>query len=297
MPKHFPHIQKTIYHEGIYPLGYDAAHLQHSSTADGSSFSLGANNPLSITRVPISMSPHLPCPSPPLPLRMTVIKSFIHQSCLRYSNWSITRAEGCSVREAVLLRVGLNVPRYRTWMSVHQPHALTWVYTLCFFSADKETKSNQLGLILLRGREEKEREMGWHTSDPHKAAVQAAGQVATAKQHVLLRAESEDVEVKSRHYFCHLATPKDWISSRSELGDRFVQVLARSPSLQWQIAKGFLIYSLGLSIKLLNANFFLSDTCTQVPTPHLMSTTISVIRETHFILNCLPISNTVTMNT
>lgn len=125
MPKHFPHIQKTIYHEGIYPLGYDAAHLQHSSTADGSSFSLGANNPLSITRVPISMSPHLPCPSPPLPLRMTVIKSFIHQSCLRYSNWSITRAEGCSVREAVLLRVGLSVPHYRTWMSVHQPHALT----------------------------------------------------------------------------------------------------------------------------------------------------------------------------
>lgn len=125
MPKHFPHIQKIIYHEGIYPLGYDAAHLQHPSTANGSSFSLGANNPLSITRVPISTSPHLPHPSPPLPLQMTVIKSFVHQSCLRYSNCSITRAEGCSVREAVLLRVGLSVPRHRTWMSVHQPHALT----------------------------------------------------------------------------------------------------------------------------------------------------------------------------
>lgn len=121
MPKHFPHIQKIIYHEGIYPLGYDAAHLRHPSTADGSSFSLGANNPLSITRVQISTSPRLPRPSPPLPLQMTVIKSFIHQSCLRYSNCSITRAEGCSVRQAVLLGVGSSVPHHCAWMSVCSP--------------------------------------------------------------------------------------------------------------------------------------------------------------------------------
>ena len=89
------------------------------------------------------------------------------------------------------------------------------VHTL-LFSGDKEIKSNQLRLILPRRREEKESETSWHTSDLHKAAVQAGGLVATVKQCVLLWAESENVEVKKQtlplppHYPQQLNTLQKW---------------------------------------------------------------------------------------
>lgn len=144
MPKHFPHVQKAIYNGYIHPLGCDPAHLQHQhlGTDDGLSFSLGDNNPPSITQVQIPTSPHLPHPSAPLPIQMTVITSFIRQSCLWYRNCSITGAEGCSMREAAPLGVWLSVPHHCSWKSLHQPHTLTWVHTLCCFLLTK--KSSQI---------------------------------------------------------------------------------------------------------------------------------------------------------
>lgn len=136
-------------------------------------------------------------------------------------------------------------------------------------------------------------------SDPCKVAVQAGGRATTAKQHVLLQAESEDVEAKKQTLPLPPHCPQGLNTLQKGVGASFGQDLARSLSLQWQIVKGFIVYSLGLSIKLLNANFSLSlslsDTYTQVLTPHLMSTKISVMN--HFILNFLPTSNSVTMNT
>lgn len=80
----------------------------------------------------------------------------------------------------------------------------------------------------------------------------------TAKQHVLLQAESEDVEVKKQTLPLPPHCPQGLNILQKGVGASFGQDLARSLSLQWQIMKGFMVYSLGLSIKLLNANFFLS---------------------------------------
>lgn len=95
-------------------------------------------------------------------------------------------------------------------------------------------------------------------SDPCKVAVQAGGRATTAKQHVLLQAESEDVEAKKQTLPLPPHCPQGLNTLQKGVGASFGQDLARSLSLQWQIVKGFIVYSLGLSIKLLNANFSLS---------------------------------------
>lgn len=161
----FLYIWKTIYHEGIYPLWCNPAHLQyqHPSTADGLSFSLGDNNPPSITQVQTPMSPHLTHPSPPLPLQVTVIKSFIRQGCQRYSNCSVTGAAGCRWGRLRCWERVNPVPHHRTWMSVHQPRSLTWVYALCFSTVTKKPSQINWGRLFW----EREKAEGVRWTDTH----------------------------------------------------------------------------------------------------------------------------------
>lgn len=107
-----------------------------------------------------------------------------------YGGRGVQREGGCAVGSGIKCSSQLH-------LDICAPASHLSVRAFLFFG-DKEIKSNQLKLILLRRREEKVSETGWRTSDPHEAAVQAGGQVVTVKQHVLLRAESEDVEVRKQ---------------------------------------------------------------------------------------------------
>lgn len=200
--------------------------------------------------------------------------------------------------EAALVGVGLSSSPLH--LDVCAPHSPTWMHTSVFFSGDKERKSNQLRLILLRGRAGKASEIAWHTPESHKAAVQAGGGAVIVKQSVLLQAESEAVEGKKQRLPLPSRYSQGLNTPRSELLTNFVQELTRSLSWQWQTVKGLFVCSMGLSIKLLKASFFiflsLTDTCTQVLTPPPAAIHIWVVRNNHFTCNFLTISNAVTTN-
>lgn len=202
-----------------------------------------------------SANPHVS--SPPLPLQMTVIKSFIHQSCLRYSDCSVMVAEGCSMRGAALLGVGWRVPLHRTWASVHQPRTPTWVYALCFFLVSKKSSQINWDRFFWEGkrRESKCDELthvwssqsccaGWWTGRDCQAACPAPSSVRGC-------GGKKDMLPLPPCY-------PQWLNTlQKRAWGSFCSSFGKISDLQWQIVKDFLVYSLGLSIKTLNASFFL----------------------------------------